>query len=93
VGRSGGNGPEARGFSHRQGFAPGVRQAETAAGVVKSGSAASEGEGSDVAGIGIFNASVEEVDRLMRDDPAVKEGVLLYELHSCRSFPGDQLPK
>jgi hypothetical protein len=51
------------------------------------------GDGSDVAGVGIFNASVEEVDRLMRDDPAVKAGVLLYELHSCRSFPGDQLPK
>jgi PAS domain-containing protein len=51
------------------------------------------GDGSDVAGVGIFNATVEEVDRLMRDDPAVQEGVLLYELHSCRSFPGDQLPK
>jgi hypothetical protein len=51
------------------------------------------GDGSEVAGVGIFNASMEEVDRLMRDDPAVQEGVLLYELHSCRSFPGDQLPK
>jgi hypothetical protein len=50
-------------------------------------------DGSEVGGVGIFNASVEEVDRLMRDDPAVKEGVLLYELHPCRSFPGDQLPK
>jgi len=51
------------------------------------------GDGSDVAGVGIFNASVEEVDRLMRDDPAVQEGVLLYDLHLCRSFPGDELPK
>jgi len=48
---------------------------------------------SDVAGLGIFNASVDEVDRLLRDDPAVREGVLRYELHPCRSFPGDQLPK
>jgi len=29
----------------------------------------------------------------MRDDPAVQEGVLLYDLHLCRSFPGDELPK
>ncbi len=45
-----------------------------------------------VAGVGVFNAEPDEVDRLMRDDPAVKEGVLLYELHACRGFPGDSLP-
>jgi len=27
----------------------------------------------------------------MKDDPAVKQGVLVYELHRCRSFPGDSL--
>src|SRR5215471_14772788 len=47
---------------------------------------------STVAGIGIFDAPMDQVDRLMQDDPAVKEGVLLYELHACRSFPGDSLP-
>jgi hypothetical protein len=46
---------------------------------------------SEVAGIGIFNATVEETDRIMREDPAVKEGVLLYALYNCRSFPGDKL--
>ncbi|HMF40659.1 MAG TPA: hypothetical protein VKQ32_08190 [Polyangia bacterium] len=45
-----------------------------------------------VAGVGIFDAPVDQVDGLMKDDPAVKEGVLLYELHACRSFPGDSLP-
>jgi hypothetical protein len=45
-----------------------------------------------VSGVGVFNAEPGEVDRLMRDDPAVKAGVLLYELHTCRSFPGDSLP-
>ena len=51
------------------------------------------GDGSDVAGIGIFETAViDHVHGLMRDDPAVKEGVLVYELHPCRSFPGDALP-
>jgi hypothetical protein len=28
----------------------------------------------------------------MREDPAVKEGVLVYALYPCRAFPGDALP-
>src|SRR2546427_8275597 len=50
------------------------------------------GDGSGVAGIGIFNAGVEEVQRLMEEDPAVQAGVLVYEVHPCRGFPGDCLP-
>jgi hypothetical protein len=46
---------------------------------------------SDLAGVGIFDAGLEEVDRLMKEDPAVQAGVLVYELHGCRSFPGDAL--
>ena len=46
-----------------------------------------------IAGIGIFNASVEETKKIMDEDQAVKEGVLAYEVHDCRSFPGDCLPK
>lgn len=46
----------------------------------------------EVSGIGIFNAGRDEVDRLMREDPAVKAGVLVFELHTCRGFPGDALP-
>jgi hypothetical protein len=47
---------------------------------------------SDVAGIGIFNRSVEETQQIMDGDPAVQAGVLVYELHTCRGFPGDSLP-
>ena len=28
----------------------------------------------------------------MDQDPAVKEGIFVYEAHPCRSFPGDCLP-
>jgi hypothetical protein len=46
----------------------------------------------DVRGVGIFNAAVQEVKKIMDEDPAVKGGVLEYEILSCRSFPGDTLP-
>src|SRR5262245_54675782 len=49
-------------------------------------------DGGDVAGVGILNATVDQVDALLRDDPAVKAEVLVYELHATRSFPGDALP-
>jgi hypothetical protein len=48
-------------------------------------------DGSDLAGIGIFNATVEEVNEIMDGDPGVKAGVFVYETHACRSFPGDSL--
>lgn len=48
-------------------------------------------DGSEVSGIGIFNAGVEETRMIMDEDPGVKAGVFVYELHSCRSFPGDCL--
>jgi hypothetical protein len=50
-------------------------------------------DGSNVSGVGIFNAPVEEVKKIMDEDPAVKAGVLIYETHVCRGFPGDSLPK
>jgi hypothetical protein len=46
---------------------------------------------SDLAGVNIFDASAEEVALLMDDDPAVRAGVLSYEVHPVRSFPGDCL--
>jgi hypothetical protein len=46
----------------------------------------------DVRGIGIFATSVEETRTLMDEDPSIKAGVLVYEVHSCRGFPGDSLP-
>jgi len=50
-------------------------------------------DGSDISGIGIFNTPIEEVKKIMDDDPGVKAGVFVYELHPCRSFPGSTLPK
>ena len=47
---------------------------------------------SDVAGVGIFNVSVEETKKIMDEDPGVKAGIFIYEIHPCRSFPGDSLP-
>ena len=49
-------------------------------------------DGSDVSGIGIFNASLEEARKIMDEDPGVKAGVFVYELHACRGFPGESLP-
>lgn len=47
---------------------------------------------SELAGLGIFDAPVEEVVEIMDRDPAVQAGVFEYEVHPLRSFPGDSLP-
>jgi hypothetical protein len=47
---------------------------------------------SDLAGLGIFNATLEETARIMDGDPAVQADVLSYEVHPVRGFPGDGLP-
>jgi hypothetical protein len=47
---------------------------------------------SDWAGIAVFDASVAEVDAIMRDDPGVQSGVFTYELHPVFGFPGSTLP-
>lgn len=49
-------------------------------------------DGGDVAGLGIFDASPEDVERIMAADPAVREGVLTYDVHPTWSFPGSALP-
>lgn len=48
--------------------------------------------GGAVNGIGIFNASLAETQRIMDADPGVQAGVFVYEVYACRSFPGDCLP-
>ena len=48
---------------------------------------------SEVCGVGVFPGNLDEVAALMDEDPAVKAGVLVYETHPCRSFPGDSLAK
>jgi YCII-related domain len=47
---------------------------------------------SDIRGFGIFTVSVDEARTIMDEDPGVKAGVFVYELHPWRSFPGDSLP-
>jgi hypothetical protein len=49
-------------------------------------------DGSDVGGIGIFNAPADRVRQIMDGDPVVQAGIFAYEIHPCRSFPGDRLP-
>ncbi|HKW69973.1 MAG TPA: hypothetical protein VJP81_05260 [Candidatus Dormibacteraeota bacterium] len=50
-------------------------------------------DGTNVAGIGVFAAAPEDVDRIYAQDPAVKAGVLNYEVHPTRAFPGSTLPE
>jgi len=46
---------------------------------------------SDVAGLGIFSTGIVETRRIMDEDPAVKEGIFIYEVHLVDGFPGDAL--
>jgi hypothetical protein len=46
----------------------------------------------ELCGVAIFNASVEETRKLMEEDPGVRAGVFTFEVHPVRSFPGDSLP-
>ncbi len=49
-------------------------------------------DGSEVCGIGVFDATVEATIAIMNDDPGVAAGVFTYEVHPCRGFLGDSLP-
>lgn len=48
-------------------------------------------DGSDVCGVAVFAATVDETAAIMADDPGVARGVFAYEVHACRGFPGDAL--
>lgn len=48
-------------------------------------------DGSGVTGISIFNATPDDVDRIMREDPGVKAGLFSYEIHPTSSFPESSL--
>jgi hypothetical protein len=47
---------------------------------------------SEWAGIGILDAPLDKASRIMDGDPAILAGVLSYEVHPVRGFPGDTLP-
>jgi hypothetical protein len=48
-------------------------------------------DGSNVVGLGIFDASPEDVERIMAADPAVRADILGYDIHPTWSFPGSTL--
>jgi len=50
-------------------------------------------EDADIQGFGIFSTDVEATKRILDGDPAVTEGVFVYEVYPVKSFPGDSLPK
>jgi len=47
---------------------------------------------SELAGLGIFDATPDETRTIMDADPAVKAGIFTYEMYPVRSFPGDRFP-
>ena len=49
-------------------------------------------DGSGVCGVGLFDASPEDVERIMSFDPGVQAGVFTFDIHPTRSFPGSCLP-
>ena len=47
---------------------------------------------SDIAGICIFSTDIVKTKEIMDGDPAIRAGVLSYDAHLIKSFPGDALP-
>ncbi len=50
-------------------------------------------DSSDMAGVGIFSTSLDETQKIMKEDPGVNAGIFEYEVHATRSFAGDALLK
>ena len=49
------------------------------------------GDGSGITGVSVFDAGLDEVDQIMRQDPGVKAGLFTYELHATQTFPESTL--
>jgi hypothetical protein len=49
-------------------------------------------DGSGITGIGVFDATPDEVEQIMAGDPGVQAGLFTYDIHSARGFPGSSLP-
>ncbi len=46
----------------------------------------------DLMGVGILNtADLDEAKSLLDEDPNIKAGRLVYDVHTCMGFPGDTL--
>jgi hypothetical protein len=46
----------------------------------------------DLCGIGIFTDDAPTTADLLDGDPCIQAGLMTYEVHPVRSFPGDTLP-
>jgi uncharacterized protein YndB with AHSA1/START domain len=49
------------------------------------------GDGTGLAGIGVFAGTSDEVSAVLDGDPGVRAGIFRYELHPARGFPGAAL--
>jgi hypothetical protein len=49
-------------------------------------------DGSDWAGVAVLDVPAEQAAAIMAEDPAVTAGLMTYEVHSVRGFPGSALP-
>jgi hypothetical protein len=47
----------------------------------------------EISGISIFNTDADEARAIMAGDPGVQAGIFTVEVHTCRGFPGDALPR
>ncbi len=45
----------------------------------------------DVLGLYVFNIPEEEINAIMKEDPAVESGIFTFDIYPCKSFPGDSL--
>ena len=50
-------------------------------------------DGGDLVGIGIFDATPDQVEVIYASDPAVRAGIVTFEVHPTTSFPGSALPR
>jgi hypothetical protein len=50
------------------------------------------GDGSGLAGVGVFTVGPDQVREIMDADPGVRAGLFDYEVHVARGFPGSTLP-
>ena len=49
-------------------------------------------DGSDLCGLGIFDATPNEVRDILAQDPGVQVGLFTVDIHPTRGFPGSALP-
>lgn len=49
-------------------------------------------ESDSVAGVGVFDRDAATVREILAEDPAIRAGVMTFEVHEAIGFPGDTLP-